>query len=734
LARDRLALISEFRTMTHLSLALLLALLVPTPDTQPPQARIDFPLPSALTDATTMRVRGSASDADGVAAVRVNGVPASTVDGFAHWWAVVPLLLGENALVVETIDALGNVDPMAATALVRRDGAIVRRPEGLALDPASDTCFVFDWVPDGALQMTQARILGVDLATGAIEVVSSRAKGTGPLPRYATGEMEYDPVAGRLLLMDGIVDRMLAVDPRTGDRMVVSGPGVGTGPAFASAIGLELDPANGRAWVFNRSFEFVPGSGALLGVDLASGNRSVVSSPTVGSGPWPAYESKMSRAPDGQRLLVACWMDEVVLGIDLASGHRAIVSDAASALGTPWTAVWDVAVGVDGRAWAGSSADGRIFAFDPASGAHAAVAAPPADDRGEVFDVELDLAHDRLLAADDRRAAILALPLSGGEARVWVRNSIGGGSPFRRSLVAGVAVDRSGRAWMVDGEQAELVAVGLADGVRTPVSGGSLGAGPALDVPIDVALDESTGTLRALVLDIGLKAVVAVDLASGDRSLVSGAGVGAGPVFNLDFYPPTSLEVAGSTAWVMDTGLNFFENRLLAVDLASGNRTLVSGDGVGAGPMLFESVDLALDVQGGRALSFIINNDLIAIDLASGDRSVLSGAAVGGGPTLGDPVHLCWDALEQRALVYGRLAGVTAVDGATGERVRLAVSDANKGPGLAWPASMALWRPQAGGEPILLLGDHELTSLGAIDLAWDAVSSDVPAWRAIVSR
>ena len=78
-----------------LCLAALAAALLLDPD--PPEARIDFPLPSALTDAETIRVRGSASDPDGVAAVRVNGVPASTVDGFGTWWVVVPMGLGEQA-------------------------------------------------------------------------------------------------------------------------------------------------------------------------------------------------------------------------------------------------------------------------------------------------------------------------------------------------------------------------------------------------------------------------------------------------------------------------------------------------------------------------------------------------------------------------------------------------------------------------------------------------------------
>src|SRR5262245_43673452 len=110
--------------------SVLLATLACPFDSDPPQARIDFPLPTALTDAATLRIRGTARDPDGVASVRVNGVAASTVNGFATWWVELPLEFGENVLRVETLDFAGNLDPSAAETLVRRDGAIVRRPNG----------------------------------------------------------------------------------------------------------------------------------------------------------------------------------------------------------------------------------------------------------------------------------------------------------------------------------------------------------------------------------------------------------------------------------------------------------------------------------------------------------------------------------------------------------------------------------------------------------------------------
>lgn len=119
-----------------LCLAALAAALFHDPD--PPKARIDFPPPSALTDAATMRVRGSAYDADGVAGVSVDGVPASRADGFATWWAEVPLAIGENEIVVATLDALGNFDRAAASTTLRRDGALLVSPVSISIDPTGD--------------------------------------------------------------------------------------------------------------------------------------------------------------------------------------------------------------------------------------------------------------------------------------------------------------------------------------------------------------------------------------------------------------------------------------------------------------------------------------------------------------------------------------------------------------------------------------------------------------------
>ena len=72
---------------------------------------------SALTSAP-MTVRGTAQDQSTITSVAVNGVPATSTDGFATWAAQVTLPLGINEVVVSTRDEVGNTEARAAVAML----------------------------------------------------------------------------------------------------------------------------------------------------------------------------------------------------------------------------------------------------------------------------------------------------------------------------------------------------------------------------------------------------------------------------------------------------------------------------------------------------------------------------------------------------------------------------------------------------------------------------------------
>ena len=716
----------------------LLTLLVAQGDAQPPTARVDFPLPTALTDAPAIRVRGSAADPSGVAAVRVNGVPASTADGFATWWAVVPLDVGENALVVETLDAAGNLDPAATTTVVRRDEVLLESLGYVTVDSPGGFAYVLDQARDTPSTYPYARVTRVDLESGAMSVVSSRSVGSGPLSNMNTGmgELAWDAQGGRLLVTNAHPGELHAIDVTTGDRSVLVGPGVGTGPPLDYCWALELDPTGPRAWVLRgSSSSSSQGEGQILEVDLTTGDRTVVASEDDGAQPWPFIFGTLELTPDGEHLAFAD--DWTVSQVELATGAQSTLSDASPGFGGRWgwLTIGGLAFDAAGRGWVSSWLDGVVYTLDPVSGVHAPLIESPLRSTAGYVDLEVDQRRGRLLALDDYNAAVLGVPHDGSAVEVVARNSIGGGYSLGKRKTHALAPEGDARVWLLDTVRAEVVSVDLADGQRTLVSGPDLGAGTALELPGDAVFDDSGAASRLLVLDGALSALLGVDPVSGDRTVLSGQGVGAGVPFSLDAQTwDLKVDRLDGTAYVLDFGGGLYERRLVAVDLATGDRTLVSGDGVGSGPLLIFGNDMVLDGQGGRAL-VAGNSEVFAVDLASGARSELSGPNAGAGPALSGVECLAWDAQEQRLLVVGGNGSVFDVDPATGDRALLYERDHAVGPGFSYGLqAVSLLRPAPDAAPLLVYTDYQMLGVGALDLSVDPATGTAPGHHAILSR
>jgi sugar lactone lactonase YvrE len=717
-----------------MSAALCLAALAAaiSPDSDPPQARIDFPLPSALTDAATMRVRGSASDPDGVAAVRVNGMPASTVDGFATWWVVVPLELGESELVVEAVDALGNLDPKAATTVVRRDDVIVWRPFDVTVAPSGDRCAIVEEVTEPWENVWGLRLSLLDLSTNEIRLLSSKSKGSGPWP-YSFREIEFDPHAPRLLVTTSTFGAVLAVDLMTGDRSVVSGPGVGDGPQISSAYGLAVDPSRARAWVGN--YTTTAGGGAIIEVDLRSGDRKLIANATHGNGPWPGYVTGAELNPTADRLLVCSGIgDEAgVLAIELDSGDRSWVSTAANTLGPSWMFPQDVAVGPAGAAWVSDFTTGRMFAVDLVTGANRLVTARehPLGSFVSLFGIDLDAHRGRILAADYDSGGVLALDLGSAELSMALRNSIGVGPGFRKAGAIELLEPDGSRLVVTDQFRHAVQAVDLTTGARSVLSGPDHGSGPELVGPVDVVALDSPEGKSLLVLDTTSEALVRVDIQTGNRTLVSGDGVGAGVPLNL---PWVMVHPAHEDRVIVSTGV-LFDPSLIEVDLSTGDRTVFSDANHGSGPELVNVGDMDVDSASNRIYVAAIAG-VFAVDLATGDRTVVSDAFVGSGPpfSLFGPHRLLWDPVQAKILALDTPKGLFRVDPASGDRELVVQAKSGKGPGMIANPTIEILRPSDRSEPLLLFSDWFLGAIGVLDLAVDPTSGEVPAWRAIVSR
>lgn len=129
-----------------------------------------------------------------------------------------------------------------------------------------------------------------------------------------------------------------------------------------------------------------------------------------------------------------------------------------------------------------------------------------------------------------------------------------------------------------------------------------------------------------------------IDRETGDRTFISGEGlgsqgdptsIGTGPVDN-----PNSVLLRSNNDIILvnQGGFNFTTGFITKVDPVNGNRTLVSGLGVGTGPVFSDLRGGAIAADG--RLMVAGETSIFAVDMTTGARSVISGSGVGTGPNL----------------------------------------------------------------------------------------------------
>ena len=162
-----------------------------------------------------------------------------------------------------------------------------------------------------------------------------------------------------------------------------------------------------------------------------------------------------------------------------------------------------------------------------------------------------------------------------------------------------------------------------------------------------------------IVADIGRDAVFRIDPVTGDRTVLSGMGVGSGP---------SLLQVRGVAVdrWgqIYVTDAESTRRRVVRIDPISGSRTLVSGTDRGTGPNLVAPFALAFDSEGELYLSDISTglDAIFHIDIRTGEirwELPQPGPGISWGGTLATATGLVFVAEET-----GALLAVDAVSGA----------------------------------------------------------------------
>ena len=645
---------------------------------------------------------GAAIELTDISYVAVNGEMALLdLTDPGRWSVQVPVTEGSNTLAVELALTSGTV--INSTQELHNFGVYISFGR-MELDAANNRLLIIDGFIDG--------LIGVDLTTDERSVISGGGIGAGTTfssPR----DSALDTPNNRALVVDWQRDALYAVDFATGDRTELSGPGTGAGVVLDGPNAVALDSAGNRAIIIASI------NNELISVDLASGDRTVLSAVGTGSGPDFNFPEDLVVDTVNDRLLVSDDGLSAIFAVDLATGDRSILSDATTGTGVDLGSPAALSLDAANNRVLVADRGGVLIGVDLTTGNRTEIAETVTTygiNGTRLAGLVTDSASNRALLSDPDVDAIFSVDLASGDLTIFSSSAVGAGGPETllqsirgmahdvtnqrlllprsanqslisanlasgdRSIVSGggngtgpelngpqrLVVDaENNRAVVVSSSGNALIGVDLDSGDRTILSdNASVGSGPLFSTPQDVFVDAASD--RAFVLDAAL-GLFSVDLATGNRSIVSDAATGSGPLWG--FADSLDADLATDTGYVTDDG----DTALYSVNLTSGDRAVISNNaGIGTGPSISFPNDVRIDTANNRA--FIVNrgtfSNLMAIDLASGDRTIVSGSGVGSGQPLWVPYYVDIDPGNNRAFVYDLpTTGIILVELSGGERV-----------------------------------------------------------------
>jgi DNA-binding beta-propeller fold protein YncE len=665
---------------------------------------LSFPAGAATTDAETIAIRGSVALTPPISSVKVNGVDAVSSDGFATFFADVPLSTGTHDVLVSVFRPNLPVQLFTFEDRVTRVDPIVVDVADALYDPANDRLLLADRAAHA--------IVAVDVATGARTSLSDFERGAG-FNMIHPISLAVDATGKTAWVLDEESDLVLAVDLVHGDRTALSGGGFGSGPLFGRPVGVAFDPTFHVLLVADADLD------AVFSVDVSNGKRTLLSDATHGSGPAFSSPADVIADPAAGRILVTDSSQRAVFAVNPFDGERKVLSDFTHGAGpffdNPADLSLDLAHGTilvtdvsTERVFSVGRVDGdRTILTEDETGSGTQIGRPGA--------LSADL-HGKCYVFDQGERKLVRLdPVTLERDRFVELPAVGAGP----SLDQGerVAVDALARlAWVVVNEPPAIVQVDLATGARAILSDATHGAGRPLVDPRALALDPARR--RLLVGDDSDDSLWSVSLENGARTLLSVEPVVAGNDLHRTFEIVLD-ETHGRALLVQNDDL------ILAVDLKSGARSEFSFDD----PVVFGATRMdggALDLENNRLLVHDQAIGLFACALTDGARTLLSALVGNSGQDGGS--GMTFDAPGNRFLLTPRSplpSGVGQIVVTDGDLDMISSSDAfGRGRGPASHRAVTLAVDAARGSAIVR--DDEIDALFEVDLE----SGD----RVIVSR
>lgn len=335
-----------------------------------------------------------------------------------------------------------------------------------------------------------------------------------------------------------------------------------------------------------------------------------------------------------------------------------------------------------GRAFAVSGSGGVennvIRAIDLATGAQTVVSGPTKG-AGPMFDdsfytLSWDPTSKRLLAFDTDD--LWSIDPTTGDRQILLAKPPGG-PPWPGEDSEAEVDPQQNRILATTETSVTLMSVDLtthAIAVRSGSESGlpAVGAGPQLDQVRGLALDLPNG--RALVVDDDFSTGLAsVDLATGDRTLLSGPmgpGMGAWTVL------PDSVARFGGRAFIS----SYLIPDVVSIDLATAARSYALDEGIGSGPLVLELGAIEADAAGILATDARLDA-IVRVNPDTLERTIVSSYGIGAGRAFLTPAAVQWDPFTDR-IVVSDLGGLQLVDPETGDRTLVSSAQLNVGAGL----------------------------------------------------
>lgn len=538
---------------------------------QAPKVSILFPPEHSYSTSETVLVRGTASDLEGdvIRSVKVNGIEVTTNDGYATWQVSVPINGGANTLSVFTEDSEGN----------RNDLASFIEVEGEPASMAFPICSGWGKSRDKLLLTTLQGLLEVDPKTGERNLLVRAAADGSSICRIRAGETDDQIYAISFpRFYDPIESQIISLNIRTGERRVIASKDVGSGADFSGPSTIAFDEANNRILYTSEVRD------QLIAIDINSGVRTILSEGEEDSAFDITSSQKLILNPGNNTAYILVEAGNL-LEVDLSDGSREIISGS---------------VLIDGEQTL--IGEGPLVVTRPLA---------------EAAFLDSDSQHFFLVGEDKDTYDLISIDIATGD-RQKVFNFYEDYNIYY--LVGLLPGDESTSIVTLDALDAALVSIDFsANQSKALIASNEIGQGPKLDDIRNMVPDFSNN--RLIGVDNNIKQLVAIDLISGDRTILSAPGIWGQPYSATTHLRDLALDSVNNRVLVVEA-----DNTISSIDLATGERSVFSmadGDQAESGNLYTINIDRSnnrliagFEVNGGGSV-------LVGVDLETGVHSSL---------------------------------------------------------------------------------------------------------------